>query len=263
MKNFAEIVAGAPSRRIVFAPAPSGKIPPEAEAVAGGKHKITAVETVKEACRMVRDKEADILMQGPIPLSEFFTLLEEEGVKRDDLSFVTVMENQKTNKLLLLTDTYIHNYPGLKQKTDILVRAVAFSHLLGLKKPNVAALSAIETINAAIPSTIEAAILSKMSERRQFQAIVEGPLDIDAVLQKQAAVIKGIDSPVPGDADIILCPDIETAFALSQAFTFIGSYPTAGLLLGTFPIVINPRLIPSACKEVEIALQSLRAGDPL
>jgi phosphate butyryltransferase len=263
MKNFAEIVAGAPPRRIVFAPAPAGKTPPEAEAVAGRKYKITGVETVKEACRMIRDKEADILMQGHLPLSEFFVLLEEEGVKRDDLSFVTVLENKQLNKLLLLTDTYIHNFPGLEQKAKILNRAIAFSNLLGLKNPKVAALSAIETINAAIPSTIEAAVLSKMSERRQFQAIVEGPLDIDAVLQKQAAAIKGIDSPVPGDADIILCPDIETAFALSQAFTFIGAYPTAGVLLGTFPLVINPRLIPSPYKEVEVALQALRAGEPL
>lgn len=263
MKTFAEIVAGALPRRIILAPVPAGSIPPVAEAITGGKHKTMGVETVKEACRMVRDKEADILMQGDVSLSDFFVLLKEEGVKREGLSFATVMENKKLNKLLLITDTYIHNFPGLEQKIKILNGAIAFSHLLGVVNPKVAVLSAIETINVAIPSTVEAAVLSKMSERQQFQAIVEGPLDIDAVLQKTAADTKGIDSPVPGDTDIILCPDIETAFALSQAFTFIGAYPTAGVLLGVFPIVISPRIIPSTCKEVEVALQALRAGEPL
>ena len=218
-------------------------------------------EAVKEACRMVSNKEADILMQGDMPLSEFFTILIEEGVQREALSFVTVLESKKQNKLVLLTDTYIHNFPTLEQKINILHRVIVFARLIGIEMPKVAALSAIESVNVAIPSTVDAAVLSKMSQRRQFQAIVEGPLDIDAAVSQVAAEKKGVASTVCGDADIILCPDIETATVLSQAFTYIGTYPAAGVLLGTFPLVINPRLIPSDFKEVEIALAALRVGD--
>ncbi|MBS4021987.1 MAG: phosphate butyryltransferase [Dethiobacter sp.] len=262
MKTFDEILKSAPAKHILVAPAPHGSVSP---AAVGGGHSLTLLPgggaAVKEACRMVREKEADILMQGDMPLGEFFALLAEAGVKRDALSFVTVLENKKQNKLLLLTDTYIHNFPTLEQKIKILERAIAFARLLGIETPKVAALSAIETVNAAIVSTVDAAVLSKMSQRRQFQAMVEGPLDIDAVLAREAAVKKGIESTVCGDADIILCPDIETATVLSQAFTFIGAYPAAGVLLGAFPLVINPRLIPPDFKEVELALAALRAGD--
>lgn len=263
MKTFDELINNAPAKHIVMAPAPRDKVLPAVSGSTG--HRLTLLpgkgEAVKEACRMVRNKEADILMQGDMPLDEFFAFLEEEGVKREELSFVTVLENKKQNKLLLLTDTYIHNYPTLEQKINILNRVIAFARRIGIETPKVAALSAIETVNVAIPSTVDAAVLSKMSQRRQFQAMVEGPLDIDAVLAKAAAEKKGVNSTVSGDADIILCPDIETATVLSQAFTYIGAYPAAGVLLGPFPIIINPRLIPADFKEVEIALAALRAGE--
>lgn len=123
-----------------------------------------------------------------------------------------------------------------------------------------AALSAIETVNPAIASTVDAAVLARMAQRRQFKAVVDGPLDIDAILSKVAAAKKGVAGEVSGDADIILCPDIETATILAQAFIHIGSYPAAGVLLGTFPVVINPRFIPPVYKNVEIALQAMRGG---
>jgi phosphate butyryltransferase len=261
MKTFDEIIKCALAKHIVMAPAPRTSVVPT---LGSSGHRLTLLpgkrESVKEACRMVREKEADILMQGDMPLVEFFAVLKEEGMKREELSFVTVLEHKKQNKLLLLTDTYIHNFPTLEQKMSILSSVIAFAGLIGIEAPKVAALSAIETVNAAIPSTVDAAVLSKMSQRKQFQAVVEGPLDIDAVLSKVAAGIKGVDSTVCGDADIILCPDIETATVLSQAFTYIGTFPTAGVLLGTFPVVINPRLIPIDFKEVDIALAALRAG---
>ncbi len=262
MKTFAEILDSAPAKHVVLAPAPVGKIPADAAAITRQGHMLTAlsggVESVKEACRMVREKEADILMQGDISLSSFFDLLEEEGVKRSDLSYVTLLEDKGLNKLVLLTDTYIHNFPSLDDKISILNRAIEVTQLLGLKNPKVAALSAIETVNTAISSTVDAAVLSKMSQRRQFKAVVEGPIDIDAILSKKAAEIKGVKSPIPGNMDILLFPDIETAFALSQAFTAIGALPAAGVLLGSFPIIINPRFLLSARKEVEVALQALR-----
>jgi len=271
VKTFAEILKRAPARRIVTAPSPEGAALPdnlEEELLRRG-HAVTAPEggeehSVKEACRLLKNRQADMLLQGNISLQRLFDLLEAEGILGKNPCFVSVFEDRVHHKLLLMSDTYMHDFPDLQQKIACLNRAIELAEALSMEKPKVAVLSAIETINPAIPSTSEAAVLSKMSDRGQLNALVEGPLDIDAVIQREAAELKGIKSPVPGDPDIILCPDIETAFALSQAFTFIGSFPTAGVLLGTFsPVIINPRLIPPAHKAVEVAIHALmqKGGD--
>jgi len=149
--------------------------------------------------------------------------------------------------------------PGLEEKISILNKVIELAEILEIENPKVAALSAIETVNPAIPSTVDAAVLSKMSERQQFKALIEGPLDIDAILNLSAATRKNVNSPVSEDMDIILCPDIETAYSLSQAFTFLGNFPTAGVLLGTpFPVIINPEFIPLNNKAVEVAINALR-----
>lgn len=260
MRTFAEILQNTKPLHIVVAPAVGDGI----DWLPGREHKVTRLAgpvAVSKACRMIREKEADILVQGDIKLADFWAALEKEGVKKDNLSHVTLLENRQLGKLLFITDTYIHNFPPLEQKIRILDNVITFAGLLGINNPRVAALSAIETVNPAIASTVDAAVLSRMSQRRQFQAVVDGPLDIDAILSVTAAEKKGVAGTVSGNADIILCPDIETATILSQAFIYIGSYPAAGVLLGTFPTVINPRFIPPTYKNVEIALQSLRGGN--
>ena len=149
MKTFNEIIKSAPAKHIVMAPAPRGKVLSAVSGTAG--HSLTLLpgegEAVIEACRMVREKEADILLQGDMPLGEFFTFLIEAGIKREALSFVTVLESKQQNKLLLLTDTYIHNFPTLEHKINILNRVIDFARLIGIEPPKVAALSAIETVN--------------------------------------------------------------------------------------------------------------------
>ena len=266
MKTFADILDRAPARRILVAPSPQSQSFPDiaGEELLHRGNRVTFLEgsdedAVKEACRLLRNKQADILVQGDVPLKRFYTLLETEGFLEKTPCFVSIFEDQVRKKLCLMADTYIHDFPNLEQKIACLNQVIELARVLGMENPRTAALSAIETINPAIPSTVEAAVLSKMSQRGQFNALVEGPLDIDALIQQAAAELKGINSPVPGNFDIILCPDIETAYALSQAFTLIGGFPTTGILLGTHsPVIIHPEFIPSTHKVVEIAVHALR-----
>ncbi len=260
MNSFAGILKTASAGNILVASRAGG--PPPFDLNLLEPHRVREFPGgVQEAFHEVKCGRADLVMQGDIPLVDFLAALGEYGGGRERMCFVSLFEDQKNHRLLFLADTYLHDQPGLDRKIMILEQVVALAGTLGLEKPKVAVLSAIETVNTAIPSTVEAAVLSKMSQRRQFQALVEGPLDIDAALSAAAARRKGVDSPVPGQAQIILCPDVETGYSLSQAFTHIGRYPTAGILLGApVPVIINPRFIPPENKAVEAAVQLLLAG---
>ncbi len=274
MKTFAEILEQAPACRVLIAPAPGSNskginnswLETVKEDLLRRGNEVryqegSGEQAVKDACSAVKNGQADMLMQGDIPLERFYALLEEEGILEKTPCFASLFEDRVRNKLFLVADTYIHDFPGLKEKIAFVNKMIELAGILGMETPKIAVLSAIETVNPAIPSTAEAAVLSKMSQRGQFNALVEGPLDIDALAKQEAARLKGVDSPVPGDYDAILGPDIETAHALSQAFTFIGRYPTAGILLGTHkPVIIHPGFIPRENKAVEVAIHALQGG---
>ena len=123
----------------------------------------------------------------------------------------------------------------------------------------VAVLAAIEQVNPNIPSTLDAAILSKMCARGQFgKALVEGPLDIDCSLSPVAASRKGIESPVTGNVDIYLVPEVDTGCLLAEFLVCIGKIPTAGMVMGTTcPVILNVPFVSDECRLVEIALASL------
>jgi phosphate butyryltransferase len=218
---------------------------------------LTEVGEVEEALRLVRQGEADVLVQGNITIPKFFETLEGAGVSRENLCFTVVFEDLVREKLLFVADAYIHDFPSLEGKIGICREVVNFAKLFGIR-PKVVALAAIETVNPAIISTVDAAVLSKMSQRGQIDADVEGPLDIDTALSREAAKRKGVDNEVSGDVDVLLCPDIESSFALCHALTRIGNFPAAGILLGAEPIVIHPRFIPAKNKVLEVALSALR-----
>lgn len=269
MNSFHEILEQAPARRLLLAPAAGDPVLPEtlASELRQRGHTLTFLESspesaVKEACQMLRAGEVDLLLQGDLPLERFLELLAAEDFLEPHPCFVSLFQDRVRDRLLLVADTYYQDFPDLEQKIACLRQVIALAGRLGIKKPKAAVLSAIETINPAIPSTVDAAVLAMMSQRGQFAALVDGPLSIDSLVDQAAAQIKGVHSPVPGDFDIILCPDIETGYTLSQAFTCIGGFPTAGVLLGTaYPVVIHPRLIPPDYKAVEVAVQALRGGD--
>ncbi|UMZ72516.1 phosphate acyltransferase [Natranaerofaba carboxydovora] len=259
ISSFSEMIKSAPRKRIIAAPEPGEKLDKVfAEMDKDGfnidcQKDVDSEEAVKNAFIKMNNREGDILVQGDISLELFWTLMQKEGLITEKTSYVSILESKKLKKLLMVTDSYVNENPDLKKKINILDEVLAFAKNLGLDSPKVAALSAIESVNPAILSTIEGAALSKMADRKQLNGDIEGPLDIDTALSSEAAKRKGIESHVPGEVDIFLTPDIEAGYALSQFMSFLGKMPIIGVLLGTpYPIVIHPSFVPIKYKKAEI-----------
>ena len=230
------------------------------------EHEIVDVKDVGGALRtameLVREGRADMLMQGADDLKKFMkaVLDAKTGLLKGKLaSYISVFQLPTRDKLVLVTDTFVNNYPGVTEKQLILEHAIKLAGLLGIDAPKVAVLAAIEQVNPSIPSTLDAAVLSKMSERKQFgNAVVEGPLDIDCALSHVAAGRKGLKSVVTGNVDIYLVPDIESGYLLSQSLVFFGKMEMAGVLMGlTKPVILNLPFVLRENRLVEIALASL------
>ena len=218
--------------------------------------------SLREAIALVRDGRADMLMQGADDQKMFLkTVLDAKtGLLKEKLaSYISVFQLPKSDKVILVTDTFVNNYPGVTEKRLILEQAIKLAGVLGMEAPKVAVLAAIEQVNPSIPSTLDAAVLSKMSERKQFgNAVVEGPLDIDCALSHVAAGRKGIKSIVTGNVDIYLVPEIESGYLLAQSLVFIGRMEMAGVLMGvTKPVILNLPFVSQENRLVEIALASL------
>jgi len=217
------------------------------------------------AIALVKNREADILLQGESDHQAFIDRVSDAkaGLMNGRLmSYVSLYELPERNKLILVTDTYIQNQPSLLDKQWILENALRLAALLEIPKPKVAVLAAIEQVNPGIPSTLDAAILSKMAARNQFGDIVlEGPLDIDCALDRKAAARKGVHSEVTGNVDIYLAPEMDTGYSLAQLLVYIGKMPMAGVLMGTgSPVVLDLSFVSPENKVIEIALATLMAG---
>lgn len=215
------------------------------------------------AIAMVRNGKADILMQGGVAPQDLVDALrdKEQGLlpKGGIISYISTFQLLKREKLILVTDTFFNNNPTLVEKQKILENALQFARILGMEAPKVAVLAAIEQVNPGISSTLDAAILSKMGERRQFgKAIVEGPLDIDCALSQVAAGRKGLQSVVTGNVDIYLVPEIDTGHLLAEALVFFGKMQMAGMVMGTSkPVIMNLPFVSAENRRVEIALACL------
>ena len=147
------------------------------------------------------------------------------------------------HKVLIVTDAAINISPALEDKADICQNAIDLAISLGLEKPKVAILAAVETVTSKMPATIDAAALCKMAERGQIKGgILDGPLAFDNAISKQAAEIKGIHSAVAGDPDILLVPDLEAGNMLAKQLSFLANADSAGLVLGArVPIILTSR----------------------
>lgn len=223
-------------------------------------------QSLTRTLEAVRSGDGDILMQGGSAPPEFLAAVQDKenglGCKGMFVSYLSLFELLKREKLIFVTDTIINNFPTLIEKQQILANALQLARLLGIEDPKVAVLAAIEQVNPGIPSTLDAAILSKMGERRQFgKAVVEGPLDIDCALSQVAAGRKGLKSVVTGNVDVYLVPEIDTGHLLAEALVFFGRMQTAGLLMGTSrPAIMNLPFVAPENRLVEIALASLACG---
>lgn len=196
------------------------------------------------AVQMVSENKAQIFMKGYIHSDDFLrcVLNKEVGLRTENLlSHVFILEATHLGRLLFITDGAMNIAPSLEDKARIISNAVALAQIFEIEEPKVAAISAVEVVTPGIQSTIDAALLAKMSDRRQFHAgIVEGPLALDNAINPQAARYKKIGGVVAGNADILLMPDIVTGNAVAKAFAHITGGTTAGLIFGAKAPVILP-----------------------
>jgi len=203
-------------------------------------------ESAEKSVALCRSGEAEALMKGSLHTDEMM----HEVAKRDTglrtgrrISHVFVMDVPTYPKTLLITDAAINIYPTLEDKVDIVQNAIDLAHCLEVPKPKVAILSAVETVYPKINSTIEAAALCKMSDRGQITgAELDGPLAFDNAISAEAAKIKKINSPVAGQADILLVPDLEAGNMLAKQLSYLAEADGAGIVLGArVPIVLTSR----------------------
>ncbi|HHJ38645.1 MAG: phosphate acetyltransferase [Methylothermaceae bacteria B42] len=175
------------------------------------------------------------------------------------VSHVFLGEMPNYHKLLYVTDAAINIAPDLMQKAAIVQNAVDLAHLLGVAIPKVAALSAVEVVKPQIPSTVDAACLSKMAQRKQIKhAIVDGPLAFDNAISRKAAEIKQIDSEVSGDVDVLLTPDLNAGNILAKDLAYLANATLAGIVLGTkVPIVLPSRSDPPKSRLASCAIAVL------
>jgi phosphate acetyltransferase len=203
-------------------------------------------ESAAKAVELCRNGTAEVLMKGSLHTDEIMHAVvnRETGLRTAmRLSHVFIIDVPTYPKPLFVTDAAINIYPNLEDKVDILKNAVALAHCLGIAEPKVALLSAVETINPKIPSTLEAAALCKMADRGQINgAIIDGPLAFDNAISKEAATIKGIQSKVAGEADIFLVPDLEAGNMLAKQLTYLVNADAAGIVMGArVPFVLTSR----------------------
>lgn len=198
------------------------------------------------AVQLVKDGKADAIMKGDIHTDELLhpILNKETGLQTDRrVSHVSVMDTPAYPKPLFITDDAINIFPHLAEKIDIVQNAIDLFHAIGLGIPKVAILSAVETVNVNIPSTIDASALCKMADRGQITGgILDGPLALDNALSLEDAKIKNIHSPIAGSADILVVPDVEAGNILLKELTLLTEASMAGIVMGAkVPVILTSR----------------------
>ncbi len=223
-------------------------------------------KAVRKAVELVHDYHCDLLMKGKVHTSHLLhAVLDKNYNLRTGrtMNHVGVFEVPSYDRLLIITDAAMVIAPTLEQKVDSIYNAEKVAHVLGIEVPKVAVLGAVETVNTSMPATMEAALLAKMSDRKQISgAIVDGPFALDNAVSEEAAKHKGIESPVAGKADVLLVPDIEAGNILYKALVFIAKGKLAGTILGArVPIVLTSRADSDETKLYSIALSALVAQE--
>ena len=199
-----------------------------------------------KAVELIRAGQGELLMKGSLHTDELMrpVTASATGLRTERrISHVFIMDVPTYAETLFITDAAINIFPDLDAKRDIVQNAIDLFTQIGLGKPRVAILSAVETVTTKIPSTIDAAALCKMADRGQITgAILDGPLAFDNAIDPEAARIKGIHSPVAGRAQILVVPDLEAGNMLAKNLVYLSKADSAGLVLGArVPIVLTSR----------------------
>jgi phosphate acetyltransferase len=199
-----------------------------------------------KAVELVREGKAEALMKGSLHTDELMGAV----VKRDTglrtarrVSHCFVMDVPSHPETLIITDAAVNIAPTLEEKVDIIQNAIDLAHALRFPEVRVAILSAMETVNPKVPSTVEAAALCKMADRGQITgAILDGPLALDNAISIESVKIKKIDSPVAGRANVLVVPDLEAGNMLAKSLSFLADADAAGIVLGArVPIILTSR----------------------
>jgi phosphate acetyltransferase len=209
---------------------------------------------------MAAQGKVEILMKGSLHTDELLhAVLSQPNLRTGRrMSHVFRFDVPLYPKPLLVTDAALNIFPTLLEKADIIQNAIDFAHIMGTALPKVAILSALETVNPAIPSTLDAASLCKMAQRGQIRGgILDGPLAFDNAISAHAAQIKHIESPVAGDADILVAPDLESGNMLAKQLEYLAGASGSGIVMGArVPIALTSRA-DSATVRVASALLAL------
>ncbi|WP_218959454.1 MULTISPECIES: phosphate acetyltransferase [unclassified Cupriavidus] len=216
------------------------------------------------AVQLVRESKAEALMKGSLHTDELMGAV----VKGDTglrtarrISHCFVMDVPGHEDALIVTDAAVNIAPTLAEKADILQNAIDLAHALRVEEVRVAILSAMETVNPKVPSTLDAAALCKMVDRHQITgAVVDGPLALDNAINLDAARIKKIDSPVAGRANVLLVPDLDAGNMLAKSLTFLAGADAAGIVLGArVPIILTSRADSVTTRLASCAVAALVA----
>jgi len=220
----------------------------------------------RKAVAMVADGQGDLVMKGKIATADILraVLDKEKGLRTGRLlSHVTAFDIQGIGRMLFMTDAAMNIAPDLGQKAQIVQNAVDVVRALGFERPKVAALAAVELVNPDMPAAIEAALLAKMADRGQIKgAIVDGPLALDNAISLHSAQVKGIESIVAGNADILMVPDIEAGNVLYKSIVYFGhAVRVAGVIAGArAPVVLTSRSDSHEAKLDSIAFSAVYAA---
>lgn len=223
-------------------------------------HEPIDVKAAAKACEIINNGGGDILMKGLLPTDKYMRAIlnKEKGLCPPNavLTHVAVIENPAYHKLLVVSDCAIILAPDLKQKQMILKTLVSTAKAIGIEKPKVALIAATEQMSAGMQACVDAAIISKMADRGQLSGgEVEGPLSIDIALDKEAAEIKKMKSPVAGDADCLLFPNIESANVFYKCCTKFNKAEIGAFVAGAkVPCVLSSRGDTSLTKLYSIAI---------
>ncbi len=223
-------------------------------------------EAARKAVSLVREGEGDLLMKGTVSTDIFMRAIlnKETGLVPPGglLTHVSVLAPPTYHKLLVVGDVAIIPAPGLKEKKVILEHLIRTSRMLGVETPKVAVVTATEKVLTTMPACTDAALLARMADRGQIRgAVVDGPLALDVALDKESARIKKIDSPVAGEADCLLFPDIEAGNVFYKCYTKLLKGEVAAMLTGTTrPVILSSRGDSTRTKLLSVTLGVIRAG---
>lgn len=215
-----------------------------------------AEEAPVKAAKLVKEGVASIIMKGKVTTSAFLKGILSELRTDKRLSHMAVLESPFYHKLLLMTDGGMNINPDLEVKIDILTNGIEFAHKIGIKCPKVAILAAVETVNPDMPETVDAQELAEMAQDGKFgECVVEGPLALDLAVSKEACQIKGIESKIAGDADMLIVSSVIVGNIAAKSMVYLGNCKIAGVVLGALaPVIMLSRADTQETKICSIAL---------